>query len=125
MAFTYRLESSDTREVAIAQIRLEVGDQNSDRGIKPDGDNYSDEEIWHIYTALEGQLIGRAAARICEQQATAWSSVPRTMFGSLFDPRHVGRGFMARAKDLRRQYGTTTLGSTSFSVNVKRAGSNG
>ena len=117
--FTYRLESGDLREQAIAKVRLDVGDTNEERGIKPDGSNYSDAEIWHIYND-EDEIVGRAAARICEQQATAWSSVPRTMFGSLFDPRHVGRNFMRLAKEFRRQYGHTDTRSSTFSAAMKR-----
>ena len=117
--FTYRIDSADLREQAIAEVRLEVGDTSEERGIRPDGSNYSDAEIWHLYN-LEGEIVGRTAARIAEQQAAAWSSVPRTMFGSLFDPRHVGRNFMRIAKDLRRQYGVTDVRSATFSAGMKR-----
>lgn len=121
MSFTYRLDSSDINEAAIAKIRLEVGDENTDRGIKTDGSNYSDEEILYIYNE-EAQIIGRAAARICEQQATAWSSVPRTMFGSLYDPRAIARNFRYRAEQLRMEHGRTVTGSQAFAIGVKRAG---
>jgi hypothetical protein len=117
--FTYRLDSGDLREQTIAKIRLEVGDNNEERGIKPEGTNYSDAELWHIYSE-EGQIVGRAAAKICEMQAISWSSIPRTMFGSLFDPRHVGRNYMRLAKDLRRQHGYTSEGSSTFSAPMKR-----
>lgn len=118
--FTYRLDSADLREQNIAKIRLEVGDTSEERGIKPDGENYSDTEIFYLFTE-EDESIGRAAARVCEQQATAWSSVPRTMFGSLFDPRHVGRNFMRQAEKLRRQYGYTDERSATFSASMKRS----
>lgn len=117
--FTYRLDSGDQQELIIAKVRLEVGDTSEERGIKPDGSNYSDSEIWYIYNE-EDEVVGRAAARICEQQATAWSSVPRTMFGSLFDPRHVGRNFMRLAERLRRQYGYADTRSSTFSASMKR-----
>lgn len=121
MAFTYNLSDTDLDAKHISQIRLEVGDTSQDRGIKPDGTNYTDEEILHIYNN-EDEVVGRAAARICEQQATAWSSVPRTMFGSLMDPRHVGRNYMRQAETLRRQYGYTDARSLPFSIPVKRRG---
>lgn len=124
MTFTYRLDSSDTTEVAIAAIRLEVGDADTKRGVKPGGENYTDEEIVYLY-GQEDSNIGRTAARICEQQSAAWSSVPRTMFGSLFDPRAIARNFRFQADNLRQQHGMTTAGSHSFSVSVKRTGSNG
>lgn len=117
--FTYNLSSDDIDEQRIAQIRLEVGDTDPERGIKPNGDNFTDEELLHIYS-IEGEIIGRAAARICEQMANAWTSVPRTMFGALFDPRHVARNFMRRSKELRSQYGYTDSRSSSFSIPVKR-----
>jgi hypothetical protein len=121
MTFTYRLDSSDTTEVAIAAVRLEVGDNDDDRGIKPDGANYTDEEIAYIL-AQEDDIVGRAAARICEQMATAWASVPRTMFGSLFDPRAITRNFRFRAAELRKEYGKTTETGAAFAIATKRAG---
>lgn len=119
MTVTYRLNSSDLKEKAIAQIRLEIGDTDEERGVKPDGSNYSDDELWFIYSDEE-ENVGRSAARICEQLATSWSSVPRTMFGSLFDPRHVGRNYMRQADNLRKRHGYTAETATSFSVSMKR-----
>jgi len=119
MTVTYRLESPDLNEQAIAQIRLEVGDTSEERGIKPDGTNYQDDEIIYIYN-LEGKVVGRAAARICEQMATSWSSVPRTMFGSLFDPRSIVRNYQRQAELLRNQHGTGTESAMPFSVAMKR-----
>lgn len=118
MAFTYDISSADANEKIVSQIRLEVGDTSQERGVKPEGGNYTDEELLHIYE-VEGESIGRAAARICEQLANAWSSVPRTMFGSLFDPRHVGRNYMRQAATLRSQYGYFETESTSFSISVR------
>lgn len=120
MTVTYRLTSADLNEVAIAQIRLEVGDTSEERGIKPDGSNYQDDEIIYIYET-EDSNVGRAAARICEQMATAWSSVPRTMFGSLFDPRKITWNFQKQAENLRMQHGITSATGTAFSVPTKRA----
>lgn len=117
--FTYRLNSSDPREAAIAEVRLETGDNDSERGIRPNGKNYHDTEIWFLYEK-EDSIIGRVAARICEQMAMAWSSVPRTMFGSLVDPRHIGRNYMRQAETLRKQYGFTDEQSASFSIRMRR-----
>lgn len=116
---TYKINSSDNEEAYISAIRLEVGDTSTERGIKTDGGNYTDDEIIYIYEA-EGQSVGRSAARVCEQMANAWSSVPRTMFGSLFDPRHIGRNFMRQAETLRRQYGYYETESTAFSIAMTR-----
>ncbi len=117
--FTYRLNSADTREKAIAQVRLETGDNDIERGIRPNGKNYTDDELWHLYEQ-EASIIGRAAARICEQMAMAWSSVPRTMFGSLVDPRHISRNYMRHAETLRKQYGFTDDQSATFSIRMRR-----
>jgi len=119
MTVTYRLESPDLNEAAIAQIRLEVGDTSEERGIKPDGTNYQDDEIIYIYN-LEGKNVGRAAAKICEQMATAWSSVPRTMFGSLFDPRSIVRNYQKQAMLLRNQHGMGAQSAVPFSIAMKR-----
>lgn len=121
MTFSYRLDSAELDESNIAKIRLEVGDTDEERGIKPDASNFSDQEILYIF-GEEDDNVGRAAARICEQMATAWSSVPRTMFGSLFDPRAVVRNYMRQADNLRAMYGyTTDTAAGSFSVSMKRS----
>lgn len=117
--FTYTLNSNDLDIANISKIRLEVGDTDPERGIKPHGNNYTDNEILYIFNDEE-RIIGRAAARICEMTATAWSAVPRTMFGALFDPRSVASNFMRKSKELRSQYGHSNVQSTSFSIGMKR-----
>lgn len=119
MSFSYNLDSTDANKAAIARVRMEVGDTNQERGVKPDGTNYTDEEILVLYQE-EAEIVGRTAARICEQLATSWSSVPRTMFGSLFDPRHVGRNYMRQAENLRKIYGHTTGEASAFSAGMSR-----
>lgn len=120
MTFSYRLDSAVLEELNIAKIRLEIGDTSETRGVKPDATNYQDEEIIVLFNE-EDQNVGRTAARICEQLATSWSSVPRTMFGSLFDPRHVVRNYMMRAQTLRDTYGhTADTAAGSFSVGMVR-----
>lgn len=117
--FTYELNSSDLDIANIAKIRLEIGDTDPERGIKPHGDNYTDDEILYAFNEEE-RIIGRAAARILEMAASAWTSVPRTMFGALFDPRSVARNYMRQAQTLRMKYGSSNRQSTSFSVSMKR-----
>jgi hypothetical protein len=118
--FSYEINSTDANKVIVAKVRMEIGDSDPERGIKPNADNYTDSEILSIYDD-EDQEIGRTAARIAEQMALAWSSVPRTMHGSLFDPRHIRRNFDEMSRRLRRQYGYTSEISSSFSIPVKRA----
>ena len=120
MTFSYDVESTTAKTLAISKIRLEIGDTSEERGVKPDGSNYTDEEIYLLYQD-EDEIVGRTAARICEQLATSWSSVPRTMFGSLFDPRHVGRNYMRQSDNLRKRYGYTNDEASSFSIGMKRS----
>lgn len=117
--FTYELNSSDLDIANIAKIRLEVGDTDPERGIKPHGDNYTDDEILYAFNQEE-RIVGRAAAKIFEMAAAAWTAVPRTMFGALFDPRSVATNYMKMAKTLRMQYGHSNTQSQTFSVGVKR-----
>jgi hypothetical protein len=117
--FTYELNSSDLDIANIAKIRLEVGDNDPERGIKPHGDNYTDDEILYAFNQEE-RIVGRAAAKIFEMAAATWTAVPRTMFGALFDPRSVATNYMKMAKTLRMQYGHSNTQSQTFSVGVKR-----
>lgn len=117
--FTYELNSTDLDKLNISKIRLEVGDTDPERGIKPHGDNFTDDEILYAFNEEE-QIIGRAAARILEMSAAYWTAVPRTMFGALFDPRSVARNYMRQAQTLRMKYGSSSEQSTSFSVGMKR-----
>ena len=117
--FTYELNSDDLDIANIAKVRLEVGDTDPERGIKPGGNNYTDDEILYAFNEEE-RVVGRAAAKICEMSAAAWTSVPRTMFGALFDPRAVATNFMKMAKELRSKHGYSTVASQTFSVPVKR-----
>jgi hypothetical protein len=117
--FTYDLNSSDLDIANISKIRLEVGDTDEERGIKPDGENYTNDEILYVFNDEE-RIVGRAAARICELAAASWTSVPRTMFGALFDPRAVARNFMLKSKTLREQHGFSSARSAAFSVGMKR-----
>ena len=118
--FTYELNSSDLDIANIAKIRLEIGDTDPERGIKPQGDNYTDDEILYAFNEEE-RIVGRAAAKICEMSAAAWTAIPRTMFGALFDPRSVAANYMKMATDLRKKYGYSNVQSQTFSVPIKRA----
>lgn len=68
MTFSYNLAT------ATGQIRLEIGDTNSatDQGIRPDGTNFTDEELAYFYTA-EGSNVLAASARACEVVARLWA----------------------------------------------------
>jgi len=118
--FTYELNSKDLDISNIAKIRLEVGDTDPERGIKPDGSNYTDDEVLYAFNEEE-RIVGRASAKMFEMAAAAWTAVPRTMFGALFDPRAVASNYMKLGKDLRQKYGYSNVQSQTFSVGIKRS----
>lgn len=117
--FIYELGSTDLRIQAISEIRLGIGDTKENKGARPDGSNYADHEIYHFYIQ-EDSDVGRASARGLENLATEWLRAPRTMFGSLVDPRHIGRGLQKQAKELRGLHGYSSVKSGGFSIQVTR-----
>ena len=118
MSFTYKLTSSNANEAIVSNLRLEIGDESENKGVKPDGTNFSDEELLYFYTQ-ENSTHGRAVAKALEVLSAQWSRAPRTMFGSLVDPRHIAKSFRATAHDLRQQHGYTTSAVGGFSVAMK------
>lgn len=68
MSFTYDLDTP------IGEVRLEIGDDDNsaDAGVKPNGTNFSDEEIQKALDN-EGGIVLRAAARLCEILARRWA----------------------------------------------------
>ena len=117
MSISYDLTSNDPRIKAISEVRLGIGDTKEGKGARPDGSNYSDDEVFHYYTEEEDH-VGKASAKGLEILATEWLRAPRTMFGSLVDPRHIGRGLQRQAKELRSQHGYSTSQSGGFSIRV-------
>lgn len=104
MTWTYDLSTD------IGQIRLELGDEKEENGVKPDGSNFSDEELTYILTK-EGS-VGCALAGACEILATQWAKVADSSAGPLSESlSKVQTSYEARAKALRRQYGGGTLGA--------------
>lgn len=98
MAFSYDV-STDT-----GLMRLELGDTAEGAGIKPNGSNFSDEELG-VWLTREGSVM-RACAAACEALARAWSSVANTASGPLReDGAAVAGAWQARADKLRNQYG--------------------
>lgn len=105
MAFTYDLDNSDTTKADISRIRLEIGDTVEDAGVRPDGRNFTDEEITVLYED-EGSSVGKGAAKVCEVLAREWARVPKTRLGDLnVDPAHMSKTWQAQANQLRKIYG--------------------
>jgi hypothetical protein len=74
MTFSYDLDTS------VGQVRLEIGDDDDspDAGVKPNGTNFSDEEITSILDS-EGGVVLRAAARFCELLARRYVLVAESV----------------------------------------------
>jgi hypothetical protein len=68
----------------IPAVRLEIGDQNPEKGILPSGRQFTDDEI--VYAAASESIteldtptqrqIGRTAARLLQIASTQWASQP-------------------------------------------------
>ncbi|HRF49101.1 MAG TPA: hypothetical protein PLC98_15825 [Anaerolineales bacterium] len=118
MSFSYSLALEDP----ISQVRLEIGDTSPvpGSGPKPDGSCYQDEEIAY-FLRREGDIVGCAAAALCEALARAWASIGTTTIGQISE-QHISTAgkYADQAKLLRAQYGygavLPTDGGNSLSV---------
>lgn len=117
MTFTYKISSADNDELIIARARLAINDQSEDKGPRPDGTNFSDEEILSVYTD-EGSDEGRVQARLLEILSGAWAGTQKTMFGSLIDPTRTSRDYAAAAMKLREQHGYGSGAAAGFSIQM-------
>jgi len=60
---------------AIGQMRYHLGDDVSGAGVKPDGTNFTDEQLTYALSN-NGQNVKAAAAEVCGVLATRWAVVP-------------------------------------------------
>lgn len=110
MSFTYDLET------AAGKLRLELGDQTDGSGVRPDGTNFSDEELATLLT-LEGDNQGRALARACEVLATMWATFADLTVGPRSEKlSQVAARFEKRAAALRLQHGGGSTGAYAAGV---------
>jgi hypothetical protein len=110
MSFTYDLSSSDEQRLNIAQVRLELGDTTFNAGVKPDGTNFSDEELASWLTA-EGDHVMRSVARACGALARMWSNKASESVGALrVDYGKIAGDWAKRASELGTDYGVTGSG---------------
>lgn len=98
----------------IGQLRLELGDDVSGSGVKPDGSNFTDAQL-QAFLDREGSVM-RALAAACENLARRWSLVANITVG----PRSEQLGQIAgqwskRGEELRDQYGGAAI-SGAFAV---------
>jgi hypothetical protein len=101
MTFTY----AGTLATDLDQIRFYVSDVTSGSGPKPDGTNFTDEELNGLLTA-EG-TVGRSVAAAFESLSAIW----RTRYnfsteGQRFDRASVADGYAKLAAEWRDKYGS-------------------
>lgn len=109
MSFTYDLAEN------VGKLRLALGDTTSGSGVKPDGANFSDEELEYILEQ-EGDSVDMATARACEMLATHWANQADLTVGPRSEKLgQIAARYAEQAKGLRGsvlQAGYVTLGST-------------
>lgn len=116
MTFTY----NGTLTTDLDTIRFRIGDVTSGSGIRPDGGNFTDEEINGLL-ALEG-TVGATIAGLYERLAGEWSNYVDTKIGARDEKLSaVADRYMKLAREWRNTHGnptaTTTL-STGFVTRV-------
>lgn len=97
----------------VGQVRLEIGDTNtaSGKGKKPDGTNFSDDEL-NVWLGRAGRLtrdtdaqVGMAAAMACETLARMWASAADIELPTRKEYySQVAIRFEAQAKELWGRY---------------------
>lgn len=90
---------------ATGKVRLEVGDTLFEDGPRPDGRNFSDEELAYFLTQ-EGDHILRTAARVFEVLAHEWARYPvQYALGPERTNYEAAEGYRKQAAALRARYG--------------------
>ena len=104
MSFTYQISASGTA-LAVARIRLDIGDTTSGEGVRVDGGNFSDEELLDLY-GREGDSQPSASAKACEVLAVEWARKATETAGPLrTEYSKVSASYRALAKDFRTTAG--------------------
>lgn len=109
MTFTYAGDLSTDLD----KVRFYIQDTSSGAGPKPDGTNFTDEELGGLIT-LEGS-VGRAVAGAFEALAALWSARYNvTTEGQRFDRASVAKQHAETAAMWRKKYGSggSRVGST-------------
>ncbi len=105
MTFDYNLSHSDATKVLISKVRFEIGDTVLDTGPRPNGTNFSNEEVEYWLDA-ESDHTMRASAAGLETLARQWSLVPNTRLGPHGETAsQIAEAYAKRAAELRSQYG--------------------
>lgn len=108
MTFTYDLTATGDSLIA-SRIRLEIGDtdNSTDAGVKPDGTNFTDEELVYFYDQ-ESSIVEAGAARACEVLARFWAlhSESVRIRDYQLTARQQATQYRRLAEDLRERSGT-------------------
>lgn len=119
MAFTYDLTTDR------GKVRFEVGDYAETSGIRPAGQNFTDEEVDYALDQ-EGDSVMKAVARLCEALSREYSAYAgiQLLDGHSEQYRMISSAFAKRASELREQYGAeqgaTTQASRVYSGSFTR-----
>jgi hypothetical protein len=113
MTFTYDFATN----AVISRIRLAVGDVTLGTGIKPDGTNFSDEEITAILTQAGGD-IGAATYIFLKSLANMWGTYVDITVGPRKESlSQIAKYYASRAIDVGI---ATGLSAKSFSTLMTR-----
>ena len=108
MTWTYDIDTN------VGKVRLQIGDDTEDSGVRPDGSNFSDEEL-QTFLDREGSVM-RATAGLCETLALQYARMADLRVGPRSESlSQIGKGYERRAGLLRQMYGG---GARAFSVGV-------
>ncbi len=114
--FTYDL-SATGNDLLVSKVRLAIGDSNEGVGVRPDGSNFSDEEIL-IALGDAGDNVNIASSIICNWLATAFAQVADLRVGprseSLSD---ISKAYKTRADELAGGSATSRM---TYSLGVIR-----
>lgn len=118
MTFTYDLASADADTLAIAKVRLELGDTVASAGVRPSGANLTDEEI-AVWLEAEDDHIMRTVARACEALSRMWAPISNYGDGQRSEQLgKVAKDYEEKALQLRKLYGGSS--SSSFAIGTGR-----
>ena len=103
MTFTYVLTTD------VGKLRLKLGDRTSGSGLRPDGTNFSDEELQVFLD--EEDTVGGALALACETLAnewTTWADLQTQPISESFS--QIAAGWSERAQQARATLAAGTTG---------------
>ena len=110
MAFTYRTGTD------VGKVRLFLGDDTENSGVRPDGTNFSDAEI-NVYLTREGS-VERAVAGLAETLALQYARMVNLAVGPRReDLSRISEAYAEMAKYWRSLYGGA---AAAFGIGVIR-----